>query len=196
VAEATTTHHLVEQVQAGDRAAYEALFERVADRLLTYVRIRMGARLRGRLEPVDVVQDVYLEAFRDLARFEPRDEGAFSRWLYRIADHRLSNLADHFGARKRQAPGGALARGSAVLDRLRDRERSPSSVCARREQEERLVAAMESLDPDEREALLLRHFQGLSVAEVRESLGKSDATVFRILGRARLKLARLVDPGA
>jgi RNA polymerase sigma factor (sigma-70 family) len=52
------------------------------------------------------------------------------------------------------------------------------------------VAALETLDPDEREALLLRYFQDKSVDEVVASMGRSRSTVLRIMGRARVKLGQ------
>jgi RNA polymerase sigma-70 factor (ECF subfamily) len=186
-----TTHALVERAQQGDHEAYERLFGRVADELLVYIRIRLGKELRGRLDPVDVLQETYLHAHQGFEGFDPRDEGAFRRWIHRIADHRIHNLADHHGALKRRPPGGEV-QGSRVLDRVRTQQSRPSTQCAKRESKARLVAAVELLDPDAREAVLLRHFQGLSVEDVGKALGKSKATVLRLLGRSRLALARLL----
>ena len=74
-----STARLLQRARDGDRAAYDRLFALAADRLLLYVRLRLGKGLRDRLESMDVVQEAYLEAWKDLATFEPRDDGAFAR---------------------------------------------------------------------------------------------------------------------
>jgi len=186
-----TTHALVERARAGDHEAYEQLFGHVANELLVYIRIRLGKALRSKLDAFDVLQETYLHAHQGFASFDPQDEAAFRRWIHRIADHRIRNLADHHGALKRCPPGGVV-QGSRVLDRIRDERSRPSAVCARRETEDRLVPAIERLRPEAREAVLLRHVRGLSIEEVGQALGKSKATVLRLLGRSRLELARLL----
>lgn len=181
------TDDLVARARDGQPAAYEELFARVAERLLLYVRVRLGPRLDARLEPVDVLQEIYLQAHRDFASFQPRDPGSFSGWLYRIADHRLSDLAGHFGAGKRQALEQA-ARGSEVLARLVAEERGPASECERRERHAALAASLHELEEPEREALLLRHFHGLTLDEIAARLGTSEPTVRRALARGQVKL--------
>ena len=185
------TAQLVQRARAGEDQAYEQLFARVATRLVTYVRLRIGAALRAQVDPLDVVQETYARAHVAFPSFEPTHERAFVPWLLRIADNCLRDLADHHGAQKRRPPA-PLARGSTVLAQLRDRHTNPLSRCARDEGADRLVAAMDALDAEEREALLLRYFQDMSVDEVVASMGRSRSTVLRILGRARLKLGQVL----
>lgn len=185
------TADLVRRAQAGDEDAYERLFARVGSRLLAYVRLQLGSRLRERLDPLDVVQETYVRAHQAFPGFEQRDERAFGRWLCAIADHCLKDLAEHHAARKRRPPS-PLVRGSAALARLRDQHTNPASRCARQERAERLLAAIGQLEPPEREVLLLRYFHELSVAEVVARVGRSRATVLRQLGRGRLQLGALL----
>ena len=185
----TPTAGLVEQARAGEVQAYERLFARVSTRLVAYVRVRLGATLRGQLDPLDVVQEVYVRAHVAFPTFNPEHERTFVPWLLKIADNCLRDLADHHNAQKRRPPS-PVAHGSAVLARVRDRHTNPASRCARDETVDRLVAALETLDPDEREALLLRYFQDKSVDEVVASMGRSRSTVLRIMGRARVKLGQ------
>lgn len=174
-----STARLLQRAREGDRAAYDRLFTLAADRLLLYVRLRLGKRLRDRLESMDVVQEAYLEAWRDLGSFEPRDDGAFARWLCRVAENRLRGLADHHGARKRQPRD---------VDDLRRSLPGPATSAARREIRARVESAMDRLEPDEREVLLLRHFQGLTLEETAVVLGRSETAVRRLLGRAARRL--------
>lgn len=181
------TEELTEGAQRGERAAYEALFARVADRLLLYVRLRLGPQLGQRLEPMDLVQDTYLAALRAFASFEQREPGAFCRWLFRIADNRLRDAADHFGAQKRQALEGA-AQGSGVLTRLRAEAASPATESQTQERVAALEAALGTLADEERRAVVLRHFHEETYAGIAAELSLSEASARRLVARAHVRL--------
>jgi RNA polymerase sigma-70 factor (ECF subfamily) len=185
------TADLVAAAQGGDAQAYEQLFERVADRLLLFIRLRMGPRLREHHDPLDVLQETYVEAHRSFARFRPDGPGAFTRWLHAVADHRLRDLAKE-QARQKRRPPSPLVHGSGVMDRVRARHTGPSSACARREAQEKLAQAMLELAEEEREALLRRYFQEETLETIAAALGRSEPTVRRLLGHARVKLGKLL----
>ena len=65
IADSEETQRLLEQVRAGDRPAFERLFERHRTQLRRTIEMRTDARLRARVDPSDVVQETHLEAFRD-----------------------------------------------------------------------------------------------------------------------------------
>lgn len=113
------------------------------------------------------------------------------RWLCRIADHRILDLADRFSAKKRSAPG-AEARFSEILLRLGASATGPSTAFAREETKERIAEALEQVSDDARQALLLRHFHGHTLAEIAERLDKSEPAVRRLLVRAHMKLGALL----
>ena len=181
------TDDLVAKAQQGHAQAYESLFARVAERLLLYVRVRLGPRLGARVEPVDVLQEVYLRAHRDFADFQRRAGGSFSGWLYRIADHQLRDLAGHFAADKRRALDQAV-RGSEVIGRLTREERGPATECARRQEHAALADSLAALPELEREALLLRHFHGLTLEAIAAQLETSEPTIRRAIARGQAKL--------
>ena len=185
------TEELTLGARGGDDQAYEALFARVADRLLLYVRLRLGPQLAASLEPMDVVQDTYLAALRAFDGFEPREKGAFSRWLFRIADNRLRDAAARLGAKKRQALQQAV-RGSSVLARLHADEASPATESERREQLRGLNQALSRLAEDERQAVLLRHFHQETYVGISEQLGVSEPTARRLVARAHARLGKLL----
>jgi RNA polymerase sigma-70 factor (ECF subfamily) len=174
--------------KAGDRKAYERLFLNAADRVLLYIRLRLGPALRSKVESGDMLQEAYLEAFRDIGQFEPRDAGAFCRWLCRIAEHCIHGMADHFGAQKRQAPGGERVI-TRVLEEARAAGHGPATTLARREGRARLEQALERLEREDREVLLLRYFEERTVEEIALATGRSPTAVRRLLGRAHLKLS-------
>ncbi len=184
---------ILERARGGDGAAYDELFSYVADRALLFIRIRLGAGLRQKLEPMDVLQEAYLDAFQSIARFDYRGPGSFARWICRIIENRIRGQADHFGARKRQPPGG-LMHVSEVLDRARAHGTGPATAFRRLDTRERLSEAMGQLDEAERQALLLRFFQERTIDEIAEDMGKSPSAVGRLLGKATARLGVLMRP--
>ena len=99
------TADLVARARAGDRDAYDRLFALAADRVLLFLRVRLGPELAARVEPMDVLQETYVEALSGFARFEYRGDDTFARWLCRIAENKLHGLAKFHGAQKRRSAG-------------------------------------------------------------------------------------------
>lgn len=175
---APLTRFLLDRAKSGERDAYERLFALAADRLLLFIRLRLGAGLREKLDSMDVLQETFLEAHRGLAGFDAGEDGAFARWLCRVAENRIRGLADHHGARKRTPP----AEGRSVSEVLAS-QAGPSTLAARKETRDRLERALGQLEPDEQQALLWRYFEDRGLEEIAERLGRSPTAVRRLLGR-------------
>jgi RNA polymerase sigma-70 factor, ECF subfamily len=174
-----STRDLWHQARAGDRAAYDRLFARHADRALLFIQARLGPKLREKVEGCDVLQDAYLAAHRAFADFEYTDDGAFLRWLCRIIENRIRDLGDQFGAHKRQPvelPHSDPTGPSTALDRAEHR-----AVVAR---------ALDRLDGDYRQVLLLRYFEGLSAEEAGRRMGRSAGAVRKLTARALAELGK------
>lgn len=187
-----TCPQLLELARGGDEEAFGTLFEAATPRLLLYVRLRLSPGLAGKLEVLDVVQEAGLEAFRSITGFEARGPGSFSRWLCRIAENRMRDLAAFHRAKKRD-PGGIPEGITRVLDRVRHSATGPLSAADRKEREERVGQALERLEEDEREALLRRFFEGATIEEIARALGRSETAVRRLLGRAVLRVGHLLE---
>src|SRR6185436_18440399 len=97
----TLTLDLLRRAQQGERPALERLLERYYERVRRIVRLRLGPSLRRRLESGDILQETFLAAVRNFARFELRDEGSFINWLAVLAENQIRDAADHHGAQKR-----------------------------------------------------------------------------------------------
>src|SRR5258707_9626909 len=96
------TLRLLERIQAGEREAFEELFARHRPYLRQLVGLRVDRRLRGRVDPSDVVQETQLEAFRQLPSFLQRQPMPFRLWLRKTAQERLRMLERrHLEASKR-----------------------------------------------------------------------------------------------
>ncbi len=175
----TLAEELCHRASLGDRAAYEQLFAMHFDRALLFVRTRLGPKLRQKLDSVDVLQDAFLAAHEKFGDFTPRDAQSFFFWLCRIIDHRICNLGDYFGARKREP-----------VELPRELPMGLSTAMDRAEQREKIARALEELTEEHRQVLLLRYFQGMTAEEVGQTMNKSAGAVRKMTARALIELGK------
>ncbi len=189
----------LERAAAGDAASWRELVRRHHGRLRWVVALRLDLRLRGRVDPSDVLQEVYIEAARRLPDYLKEPPLPFFLWLRQLAGTRLAKVhRRHLRTRgrdvRREVPlaAGAVpeASSAALADGLLGREGRPSEAAMRDELRARLLAAIERLSPLDREVLALRHFEQLSNAEAAGVLGLSVAAASKRYVRA---LERLRD---
>ena len=95
---------LLRLAAGGDGESWQALVGRSRDRLRRMVAFRPDQRLKGRVDPSDVLQDAYLEAFRDLGTYLSRPEIPFFLWLRGIAGNKLRELHRHRLATRMRDP--------------------------------------------------------------------------------------------
>lgn len=170
------------------------------------VQLRMDRRVRGRVDPSDVIQETFIEAARRLKEYVDDPSVTFFVWLRYLTAQRLQTLhRHHMGTQARDArrevslhDGGFPEAGSEVLAaHLMGRLTSPSTVAARAEMRLRLLAALDALDPADREILALRHFEHLSNQEAAQVLGVSPTAAcnryVRALERFRPILSTIHD---
>jgi RNA polymerase sigma-70 factor (ECF subfamily) len=160
-------------------------------RLQRYVEGHLPPVLSTVVQPVDVLQDVYVEAFRRIAQFRPRDETSVYRWLVTIARNHMSMLLRAYRSRKRAGGSGmrTLSGGGdslvVMLSELADgRRRTPSGSAAAHEFTAALERAVERLAPGPREAVRLRYLEGLTPAEAAEKMGRSIPAIHMLCQRA------------
>ncbi|MEM6674640.1 MAG: sigma-70 family RNA polymerase sigma factor [Planctomycetota bacterium] len=177
------------RARAGDEHAFDALFARVVPRLQWFVDLRMGARVRERVDRDDVIQDTYAAALTQLESFTPTREGAFASWLLAIAENQIRRLVAHHGAAHRRA-----VRSDRPADRAlalaADPMSGPATRAERRDVRERVRAAMATMDAAEQEAVLLRVVEARPLAEVAEIMDRSESAVRRLVARALGSLGR------
>ncbi len=172
-------------------------------RFRSYLHLLARLHLGGRadLDASDLVQQTLLEAHRGLADCRATTDADRAAWLRRIL---ANNLADAVRARRRgkrdvgrEAPlDDALDASSARIGLwLADPGPSPSWEADRHEQAVRLAAALAALPEGEREALVLQHWHGLTVAQIGERLGRTPAAVGGLLKRGLARLReRMAGP--
>jgi RNA polymerase sigma-70 factor (ECF subfamily) len=173
-----------------------AFLQRFRAYLHLLARVQLGDRLRGDLDPSDLVQQTMLRAVQGLDQFRGTTDAERAAWLRRILANTLANAVRDLGRAKRDA---ALTRSlEAAVDESSARLESllaidDSSPSGRAVQNERLVAlsaALEELPEPMREVLVLRHCQAWDLPGIAQHLGRSRAAVASLLRRG---LERLRD---
>jgi RNA polymerase sigma-70 factor (ECF subfamily) len=179
-AEANETEILLQRAAGGDGPALAELFQRHRSRLEQMIRLRFDRRLRGRLDPADVLQEAYLEFARRFAEYVANPALPFYLWLRLLTGQKLAALhRHHLGAKMRNAGlevslhHGDVPRASSasLAELLLGRLTSPSRAAIRAETQIRVQEALNSMDAVDREILVLRHFEMLSNEETAQVLG-------------------------
>jgi RNA polymerase sigma-70 factor (ECF subfamily) len=156
----------------GDAAAFGPLYARHRTRLYRYLL----RQLRDPMQADDLFQDVWQRVIAARATWRP--DAAFATWLYRIAHNRL---ADHWRGQHYRPP--APADGDLRASRIPDPD-TPERTLSQLQERRELQRALDALPPEQREALLLRLEQALSLEQIAEVTGVGRETV-----KSRLRYA-------
>jgi RNA polymerase sigma-70 factor (ECF subfamily) len=159
-------------------------------------RLQMDPRLRAKLDPSDLVQQALLEAYRSLEQFRGRTDGELAAWLRQILAHQMAHAVRDLTRAKRDVARErsfeqALADSSARLEAWLVAEQSaPPEQAVANEQAVRLAAALELLPEAQREALVLHYWEGLTLPQIADQIGRSAAAVAGLLQRGLKALRR------
>ena len=197
---------LLARATSGDELALADLFARYRERMKRMVKLRLDRRLSGRIDPSDVVQEAFLEASKRLPEYVQKRDMPLLLWLRLVTGQKLTDLhRTHLGAKMRDAAlevslyRGALPEASSVMlaGQLLGQLTSASRVAIRAEVRLQVQAALNSLDPLDREVLALRHFEQLNNEQTALALGikKSAASNRYVRSLARLKEILSAIPG-
>ncbi len=185
---------LLRRAREGQTEALEALYERVAGRLLAFIRLRLGRTLRAQLESRDILQATLLKSFEHLSQFEQGDGASLMAWLAKIAENEIRDRADYHNRQRRDArretpletahAGVAATMRSALTQLILD------------ERGERLEHALEALESHHREVIILRSFEELSFREIGARLGKTEDACRMLFARAMAALTMRMSADA
>ena len=188
---------LVERARGGDGAAAGEALARHRTRLRRMVEARLDRRVRGRVDPSDVLQDGFVDAVAKFPGYLADPKLPLFLWLRLVVGERLAKVhRDHLGAQARDAGrevslyrGPMPAASSAALAaHLLGKGTSPTQAAVRAERLLRLQEALNALDPLDREVLSLRHFEELTHAEAARVLGIAEAAAAKRYVRALKRL--------
>jgi len=186
----------------GEQLAVQRLLERHRPRLRRMIEVRLDKRLSARVDPSDIIQDSLLDASRKLNDYLATRPLPFYPWLRAIAWQRLQDqYRRHLRAKRRsvkfEEPLVPLPDQSAMLlaSQFIAPGTSPSQRLLREESQRRIRAALDQLNPTDREILVLRHLEQMPVAEIAALLGISEGAVKMRRLRAIERIRNLLDNG-
>ncbi len=189
-----STQKLVEKVQRGDTRAFNDLIHRYEDQLLSFIFLRLGPRLRKKIEVEDIFQEAILRVFLSLKDLRWHNNKFFFNWMASIAEHVIKDqVRYHFQTLKR---GGSVERETVRQEELpsdfpdfRDPDQaSPSKALLRLERFQRLEESLRSLKEEYREIIILARIRGLPIHEIATRMNRSEDAVSMLLLRALRKL--------
>ncbi|HUA46502.1 MAG TPA: sigma-70 family RNA polymerase sigma factor [Solirubrobacteraceae bacterium] len=182
---ASSEHDLIREARAGDEDAFAQLVASHADRVYGALR-RFGLDAD---EADEVAQEVFLRAWRGLARFEERSQ--FSTWLYRIA---FNEAQRRLARRPPRRAEGDPDREDLIVSVAESPDFGPEAQTLDREFERTLERALDELPADWRAAVVLRDIEGLSTRDAAEIVGVGEAGFKSRLHRGRMRLRALLEP--
>jgi RNA polymerase sigma-70 factor (ECF subfamily) len=177
---------LIERCRADDRAAHDELYHRFRRQVAGNLYRVLG----DRTDLEDLVQEVFVIAFRGLSRF--RGDARLSTWLYRIC---VNVALGRIRTRKRRPNAiGVVDLDTAPADpSLTERPETPDRTLERRRDQERVYAALEQLAPKKRIVLYLHEIEGLDLKEIAYLVDSNPVTVRTRLFYARREFYKVIS---
>ena len=175
---------IVEQVEAAQTGDHTA-FHRLVDHFQPEIFRMLYYRTRSRMDAEDLTQDVFLKAYKHLTRLQSPQ--VFRSWLYRIAVNRVN---DHFRKQRFRALFGNVSMDDETFQETEKMAVPPQGpeTLERKEFWHQVEKMLNTLSRTEREVILLRFFDQLSIKEMTMTLNKNESTVKTHLYRALKKM--------
>ena len=178
----------IEQCRRGDTRAFASVFERYERPLFAYVYRMLGDP--SDCEPEDVVQEVFLKAYRNIHGFQPQAGGSFTAWIFSIARHHCISLVRRSGIRKRhqeEIDQEAWSTRTDILD--------PHETLILQEDLAGVRQAIGTLSEPVRSAFILRYYHDMPYADIARILESTEAAVRLRVCRARKELFQQLNTG-
>ncbi len=195
------SHDELDRLRRFGEEAVAELFGRYRQKLLRMIALRIDARVLGKVDAEDVLQDAFMEAARRIQDYLDRPSVPFFVWLRQIAGQVLIDTHRRYlGAKMRDVnlevtlhrAGSAGTSSAFWVAHLADSLTTPSQFAVREEMVSELRAALGELDEIDREVLVLRHLEELSNNEVAEVLGLDKYAASKRYLRALKRLRRVM----
>jgi RNA polymerase sigma-70 factor (ECF subfamily) len=193
------TDELIRRAATGDDQAKGILLVRSRPRLRQLIAVRLDRRLQARIDPSDVVQEVLTEAHQKFSSYVHEQPVPFYAWLRAMAWQRLIKLHQYHHARRRgisREVGGPLAlpdeSAHSLARILVTSATSPSKHLLREEERRRVRSALAALGENDREVLVLRYLEQLTVREMAAVLGIKEGAVKTRHARALVRLQAIL----
>ena len=198
----TPESELLQLAIGGDREAIVSLLESHEPTVRRRIEPRIPQKYRSVIGTDDVIQQTFVDACREITRFEPRSEQSFPAWVEAIAERNLLDAVRMLDAKKR---GGDRQRITAqgreeswrdLVDVLSASHSTPSRVAVGREAVEQLEQALKSLPETYYNVVEMYDLQGRSIDDVSRALERSEGAVYMLRARAHRMLAEILGTSA
>jgi RNA polymerase sigma-70 factor (ECF subfamily) len=196
LADPNDTLVLIKRACKGDDQSVRRLLVLYHPRLRARLLRQMDPTMRSKLEPEDILQQVYLETFRAIGQFEYQGKDSFLRWMYAILDRKLIDehralRAERRDVRREVKPAPAAGQHTTYIDlmaRVMADGGTPSQAVRKDEAIGVISACVASLPPHYREVIRMRFLEGMAVADVAQRLGRSIGSIHMLCHRALRQL--------
>lgn len=191
---------LVARAVEGDEEALSRLLALLGPRIRD--RLRISRRWQALVDPDDVMQTTYLEAFLRIGSLRASTLPGLQKWLERIAENNLRDAvrelerAKRPDSRPRAEQGEGEASRAAFLDALVQVSRTASRDAVTREAVDLLSDALARLPESYRQIVELYDLQGRDIDELSATLGRSKGALYMLRARAHDRLAELLGPAS
>jgi len=175
---------LIRACQAGERRAQDEFYRRFRRQVAANLYRVLGQRV----DLDDLVQDVFVIAFRGLARF--RGEARLSTWLYRIC---VNVALGRIRSKTRRPPAVPMV--NPIVDEVESSPPSPEQTLSQKQDRERVYRALEAMQPKKRVVLYLHEIEGLELKDIAYIVDAHPVTVRTRLFYARREFYRLLVEG-
>ena len=153
--------------------------------LVLWATAQMPAWLGAKLDPEDLVQQTLLESVRGSERLAGKPEREVLAYLRRALINNLIDAARKYAPTRGEVPSAGIGDSSrGAGDWLAAPDTSPSERYAKRESEDKLAEGLARLPEAQRLAVEMRYLRGAKVAEIAQSMGKTEGAVAALLHRA------------
>lgn len=165
------------------------VWQRYRAALITLARLKIDPRVQAKLDVSGVVQQTLLEAWQAREKWQDGEDGRQLAYLRRVLGHNLADAIRYFAAEKRDLAQerplveAADVSSSRLAEWLAADHTSPSDAAARGERDLALADALNELPDAQRDALILQHWHGWSLADIGERLERSPAAVAGLIKR-------------
>lgn len=194
------SEQLLAMAKSGDRLALQRLMLAHAEEVGAYIRGRLQGSVKTHVDADDILQLVFLDAFRDIKSLRATNESGFRGWLFQISRHRLGDTLRAAarvkrGANRHRVVGAPDLMGSVreVLELLTHGGRTPSGYVQRDEAVLAVQTAIRELPADYRRAIELRFLSGLSLEEIGQQMQRSPRAVQGLLDRAKRLMREMLE---
>jgi RNA polymerase sigma-70 factor (ECF subfamily) len=194
--ESSELYDLLQKARTGNTKAFEQLFQFHRDTLRQIVALSMDPHLSARVDASDIIQDAYAVAAQRFPNYLEREPVSFRVWLRQIVqDQLLMACRRHMRADRRSVyreiplPEQSSV---ALAEQLTAQGPAPSQQIARAEQIRHVRVALGQLGDEDREILLMRHFEQLSYKEIGYILHLESAAARKRYGRALIRLGNMM----